>query len=103
MESIIKSIIDIDRGASQKLEDAEKERMRILGSAKEKEESIIKEALEKSKRDLERLENEERKKSEEKLAAIKEENDRKVKAMQQSFEKNSERWRDEIFEAIING
>ena len=103
MESIIKSIIDIDRGASQKLEDAEKERMRILGSAKEKEESIIKEALEKSKRDLERLENEERKKSEEKLAAIKEENDRKVKAMQQSFEKNSERWRDEIFEAIIKG
>ena len=34
MDDIIKSIIEIDRGASKRIEDAEKEKLRIIEEAK---------------------------------------------------------------------
>lgn len=103
MDDIIKSIIDIDRGASKKLEDAEKEKLKIISGAKAEEEKIVQEAIENSKRELERIENEEQQKAEEKIAQLENEKNAKIAAMRKSFDENSEKWCSEIFRAVISG
>lgn len=56
MDDIIKSIIEIDRGASKRIEDAEKEKLRIIEEAKADEERMIAEAVEAKKAELAALE-----------------------------------------------
>lgn len=103
MDDIIKSIIDIDRGASKKLDDAEKKKLEILTKAKAEEEKIISNAIESSKRELERFENEEKKKAEDRINALRSDKDSKIAAMKKSFSLNHEKWSKEIFDAVING
>ncbi len=100
MDDIIRSIIDIDRGASKKLEDAEKEKIRIISAAKAREEELIKQAVENSRRELEELEERERAEAESRIAELDEKMNGRIAQMKNSFEINSEKWCDEIFHAV---
>lgn len=102
MDDIIKSIIDIDRGASKKLEDAEKKKLKIISDAKAEEERLISKAVDDSKAELERLEKQEQDKTDKKIADLEAEKNAKISAMQSSFEKNADKWCDEIFSAVIS-
>ena len=103
MDDIIKSIIDIDRGASDKLSEAEKKKLKIITEAKALQESIVKEAVENSKRELEQIEADRKKAAEEKIAALEADRDRRLEAMKKAFSDNSDKWADEIFKAVISG
>lgn len=102
MDNIIRSILDIDRNAAQRLEDAQKKKLRIINDAKALEEKLVQDAVENAKTELERLEKEELKKTEEKIAALDEMKNSKISAMEESFEKNSQEWCEEIFKAVIS-
>lgn len=102
MDDIIKSIIDIDRGASKKLADAEREKFRIITAAKEMEETIIRKSVEESKLEIEKIEREEQQKADDKIASLKSERDTKIQAMKKSFEANSDKWCEDIFSAVIS-
>ncbi len=102
MDDIIKSIIDIDRGASKRLEDAEKEKLRIISEAKELEENMIREAVENSRQELERMEKKQQEDTDAKISAIESEKIRRISEMKKSFDENSDRWSEEIFKAVIS-
>ena len=102
MDDIIKSIIDIDRGASQRLEDAEKEKLRIISEAKELEEKMIREAVENSRQELERMEKKQQDDTNAKISAIEAEKLRRISEMKKSFDENSDKWSKEIFNAVIS-
>lgn len=103
MEDIIKSIIDIDRGASKKLENAEKERLKIINGAKNEEEKIVREAVENAKKELEKTEKAEKDKAEKSIAELERIKSSKIAAMKKYFDECSDKWSDEIFKAIISG
>lgn len=102
MEDIIKSIIDIDRGASKKLEDAEKEKLRIISDAKAAEEKLIRDAVESSEQEAHMLEENEKKNAEEKIKLLCEEKERKTAAMKKVFDDNSDKWCEDIFNAVVS-
>ena len=102
MDDIIKSIIDIDRGASKRLEDAEKEKLRIISEAKELEENMIREAVENSRQELERMKKKQQEDTDAKISAIEAEKIRRISEMKKSFDENSDRWSEEIFKAVIS-
>lgn len=103
MDDIIRSIIDIDRGASDKLSEAEKKKLKIITEAKALQESIVKEAVENSKRELEQIEADRKRAAEEKIAALEADRDSRIDAMKKAFAENSDKWADEIFKAVISG
>lgn len=102
MDDIIKSIIDIDRGASKRLEDAEKEKLRIISEAKELEENMIREAVENSRQELDRMKKKQQEDTDAKISAIEAEKIRRISEMKKSFDENSDRWSEEIFKAVIS-
>ncbi|MBQ7783392.1 MAG: hypothetical protein IJ368_05430 [Oscillospiraceae bacterium] len=102
MDDIINSIIDIDRGASKRLEDAEKEKLRIISEAKELEENMIREAVENSRQELERMKKKQQEDTDAKISAIEAEKIRRISEMKKSFDENSDRWSEEIFKAVIS-
>ncbi|MGN0638159.1 MAG: hypothetical protein ACI4J0_07285 [Huintestinicola sp.] len=102
MDDIIKSIIEIDRGASKRIEDAEKEKLRIIEEAKAEEERMVEKAVEEKKAELAKLEKAELDKANARISELTEEKNAKLEAMKQSFEKNSDKWCEEIFKAVIS-
>ena len=99
MDDIIKSIIDIDRGTTKRIEDAERQKMKIIEEAKAEEEKIIARAIKVKNAELEKLEMD---KTNERIAQLSAEKNCKIEAMTKSFEKNSEKWCEEIFRAVIS-
>ena len=102
MEDIIRSIIDIDRDAEQKLEDAEKEKLRIINEAKLRSEQIVSAAVEEAKSRLAAIEEEKKQSTDERLAELEEQKNRSIEELKNSFKKNADVWCDEIFAAVIN-
>lgn len=102
MEDIIKSIIDIDRDAAHKLEDAEKEKLRIISAAKAEEERIVSNAVDSAKTELEKLEAEKKRSTDQRIKELQEETRAGIEALKRSFDKNSDKWCSEIFEAVIS-
>ncbi|MBP1547815.1 MAG: hypothetical protein J6A37_14630 [Oscillospiraceae bacterium] len=102
MDDIIKSIIDIDRGTTKRIEDAERQKMKIIEEAKAEEEKIIARAIKVKNSELEKLEKLEMDKTNERIAQLSAEKNCKIEAMTKSFEKNSEKWCEEIFRAVIS-
>lgn len=102
MDDIIKSIIEIDRGTSKRIEEAEKEKLRIIEEAKAEEERIVENAVKAKKAELAALEKSEMDKANARIAELSQEKNAKLEAMRQSFEKNSGKWCEEIFKAVIS-
>ena len=102
MDDIIKSIIEIDRGASKRIEEAEKQKLHIIEEARAEEERMIADTLEAKKAELAELEKEELKKTNARISELMQEKNEKLEAMKASFEKNSDKWSEEIFKAVIS-
>lgn len=102
MDDIIRSIIEIDRGAGKKLDEAEKEKLRIISAAKALEEQMINDAIENSRNELERLENEKIKSTNDKIAELENEKNVRIADMEKRFSEKSDMWCDEIFKAVIS-
>lgn len=102
MDDVIKSIIDIDRGAEEKLRNAEKEKLRIITDAKKAEERMIGDALSEAEREIKEIENRQLSEANAKISALSEEKDRRISQMKSTFEECSEKWQDEIFKAVIS-
>ena len=102
MDDVIKSIIDIDRGAEEKLRNAEKEKLRIITDAKKAEEKMIGDALSEAQREIKEIENRQLSEANAKISALNEEKDRRISQMKHTFAECSEKWQDEIFKAVIS-
>lgn len=102
MDDVIKSIIDIDRGAEEKLRNAEKEKLRIITDAKKAEEKMIGDALSEAQREIKEIESRQLSEANAKISALSEEKDRRISQMKSTFEECSEKWQDEIFKAVIS-
>lgn len=102
MDDVIKSIIDIDRGAEEKLRNAEKEKLRIITDAKKAEEKMIKDALSEAEREIREIESRQLSEANAKISALNEEKELRISRMKHTFEECSEKWQDEIFKAVIS-
>ena len=101
MDGMLKSIIEMDKQAQEKLKNAEKYRLDAISSLNEKKEAIIREenarAIEsaQSKSKINSAHNEKV------LADIKKRNEVIVKNMDELFEKNFENWVERIFNETV--
>ena len=94
MDDVIQSILDIDKKASDKLAEAEKNKL----------DAIKKATAEKSAEDeIRQIEKSEADKADARIREFKEEEVRRVSEMKKSFEKNSAAWQEEIFRKVISG
>lgn len=102
MDDVIQSIIDIDRGAEEKLRNAEKEKLRIITEAKKSEEKIISNALKEAEKEIKEIEKRELAKANAGISALEEEKNKKISQMKKTFEECSDKWQEEIFKAVIS-
>ena len=63
---------------------------------------MISDALEAKKAELARMEKEELDKANARISELMQNKNEKLEAMKQSFEKNSDKWSEEIFKAVIS-
>ncbi len=102
MENIIKSILEIDQMAKDKIYKAESERNRIIAEAKLEEEQIAFNKIREADRKLEDLIADEKYKAEAKLAEIDTELKSETKRLDDAFAAHNREWQENIFNAIVN-
>lgn len=101
MENIIKSILEIDQQARDKIAKAERERNRIIADAKAEEEQLLEMKIKEADDKLAGIKADEQAKADVKLAEIEAERDSEIKRLNQVFEEKHEEWQEKIFKAII--
>ena len=100
MESLLRSVINADKDAQKRMDDAAEQSIKLVASAKAEEEHMIAQAVENAEKELSQLTESARTAAEEKLAAISDARDRKMEEMRQAFSANREKWENEIFTAV---
>ena len=103
MENIIKSILEIDQMAKNKIYKAEDQRNRIIAEARLDEEQIIFNKIKEADKKLADLVADEKEKSEKKLTQIDDELKAETKRLDEVYAKRKDEWQENIFTAIVNG
>ncbi len=102
MENIIVEILEIERLAKDKLERAVFEGNKTVAEAKEKKSKITREKIMETEQKLARIKEDEKEKTKQKLAQTENLRQAEIKRLDELFEKNSDKWAEEIFLKIIN-
>lgn len=102
-ENIIQSILEIDKTASEKLAEAEKQRNLIIADAKEQQEKIIESRIKAADETLKEIGEKEKAEADKKLEAINAEGDKEIARLKDVYENRHEKWEEDIFHAIVNG
>lgn len=102
-ENIIQSILDIDKSASEKLAEAEKQRNLIIADAKEQQEKIIESRIKAADETLKEIEEKEKAEADKKLEAINAEGEKEIGRLKDVYENRHGNWEEDIFHAIVNG
>ena len=103
MQEIIKKLIEVDKNARKKIENARSQRADVMGEI-EKKRSEIKL---KTQQDFNRLSQENREKATEEFEkkysedVVKKENEQAIKKLDSIYELNREKWTEEIFHRVI--
>lgn len=100
--NVIQSILEIDRKAREKLDEAEKKKQRIIADAREEKERIISGRISAADDELKKLEAENKEKAKEKLSVLEQKSADEIAALEMIYEERHSKWTDEIFEAVIN-
>lgn len=102
-ENIIQSILEIDKSASEKLAEAEKQRNLIIAGAKEQQEKIIESRIKAADETLKEIEGKEKAEADKKLEAINAEGEKEIERLKDVYENRHGSWEENIFHAIVNG
>jgi len=102
MDDIIQSILDIDKKASDKLAQAEKDKLDAIKKATTEKNQMILDAEKSAEDEIKQMEKAEADKAESQIRTLKEEETRRISEMKKSFEKNSAAWQEEIFKKVIS-
>lgn len=103
MDDVIQSILDIDKKASDKLAEAEKNKLDAIKKATTEKNQMILDAEKSAEDEIRQIEKSEADKADARIRELKEEQVRRVSEMKKSFEKNSAAWQEEIFRRVISG
>lgn len=99
-KNIISEIIELDRRADLKIEEARKKSEEIMVSAKEEAVEIYNKSREHSKEYSEKVDNVEQKASEMKIEKITKAKEDKMLEYDKFYAENHEKWAEEIFDRI---
>lgn len=102
-ENIIQSILEIDKSASEKLAEAEKQRNLIIAGAKEQQEKIIESRIKAADATLKEIEEKEKAEADKKLEAINAAGEKEIERLKDVYENRHGSWEEDIFHAIVNG
>ncbi len=101
MENIINTILDIDKAASDRLEEAQKNKIQVIADAKAEAEKIVNGSVAEADKKLAQIGADEEDRTAAKIAEINSAAENEIKQMESAFSENHDRWQDEIFKAVI--
>lgn len=103
MENIITSILDIEQDAKTRLEEAVRQRDKIIADAEAEKDRIIAEKIIEAEEKAAQVSLREKKKTDEKLAEIEAARADEIKRLDKVYEKNHTEWENTIFNAVTGG
>ena len=103
MESIVNSMLDIEERARIKVENAKKMAQEMISTAESESLERIEAIKQKAQNSVDAIEMQKKAESDAIIEAQNCENEKRCTAMKQSFDENSERIAQEIFQSIIGG
>ncbi len=102
MDEIIREIINIDKEASRKLEEAERMKDDVLkNQIIEENKELRRRMKERAKMHLDRVRETEQKHADEKNAAITAQKEAELAALKKAFEENHQAWEDDLFNRVL--
>lgn len=103
MENIITSILEIEQNAKARLEEAVRQRDKIIADAEAEKDRIVAEKIIEAEEKAAQVSLGEKKKTDEKLAEIEAARADEIKRLDRVYEKNHTEWENNIFNAVIGG
>lgn len=100
MNEMLKTILDIDKEARKKLEDAEAYRRDTLAGLSSKKAEVVAEETRKVKEAAQKRSARSKSVGERNLSAVKEKNKKVLENMNSLYRKNADRWVDEIIKNV---
>lgn len=100
---IIAEILETDRLAEEKLAEAEKKRAAMLDNVRHEQERFESIAREDNSEYAAALADENERRLDEELRALKEQQEKDFSALEAIFEKNGDKWAEEIFSRMTSG
>lgn len=101
MDNIIGTILDIDKAASDRLAQAEKDGESLVAAAEAEAAALTDKHIAHADKLLAELEKKEQSAADKIIIALEDEKAKKISAMEKSYEKNKENWINEIVTAIV--
>lgn len=101
MKSLIEVILECDKGAKKIISNAELEKLKIERSTEVEIKTLSDTAYKKANQQLALLRKEEKASSVSKIDAIKMDYNEKLRAFDEAFNANSEKWAEDILSAIL--
>ncbi len=103
MESLVKSMLDIEERAKIKIENANKMAQQMINTAESESLERIEAIKQKAQNSVDAIETQKKAEYDAIIEAQNCENEKRCTAMKQSFDENSERIAQDIFQSIIGG
>lgn len=101
MENIISRIIELNRQADHKIQEAKVQREEIISEANAEADKIRQNSRERLKEHISKVEIVERKAADKEIAEYQKNKEEKIKAYQELYDNNHEKWESEIFSEIV--
>ncbi len=102
-ENIIKNILEIDKNAKAKINEAENSYSKIIAEAKAEKKRIVNDGIKEAEKSLKKLEDDERRRTDAELDRLKAKRDEETARLERIFEAHHAEWEENIFRAVING
>lgn len=102
MEEIINSILEIEQQGKDRIAKAIADKNNIIAEAKSTEQEMINSGISNADKQLDEMNAQNKLKAEKTLDEIREKTKNQIDALDSFFDKNKEKWSDEIFNNIVN-
>lgn len=101
--STVRKIIELDKAARSKVTDARADADKLRESARQKEEQLAADYKAQAEKRIKSVENACKAEADEKISALEAEKEKRLRALDDKMAANRERWKKEIFTAVICG
>ena len=101
MENVINKILQIDKEACQRVEQAKQEKIQILSEAKIEETRIKEEHIKRADDRIDKVDEHEKSLADEKITKIEAEKQQKLAALQTLYDQNHTIWEQDIYRRIV--
>lgn len=102
LNDVLKSILDMDKQARAKKEEAEKYRKDIYSKIEQEKNDMMKLKFDNARKKVETINQGFQKGAEKKVELLKQQNDELSSQLQKKYKENGARWVEELYERILN-